>query len=52
MTESDYAQSFTPDSLVDDQEQPKLTVDQLIQKFSTEFGMRYNEVSYYKYPYS
>jgi hypothetical protein len=44
MTESDYAQSFTPDSLVDDQEQPKLTVDQLIQKFSTEFGMRYNEV--------
>lgn len=44
MTESDYAQSFTPDSLVDDQEPPKLTVDQLIQKFSTEFGMRYNEV--------
>lgn len=44
MTESGYAQSFTPDSLVDDQEQQKLTVDQLIQKFSTEFGMRYNEV--------
>ncbi|XP_071154413.1 uncharacterized protein [Mytilus edulis] len=37
-------QSFTPDSLTDDQEQQRLTVDQLIHKFSTEFGMRYNEI--------
>lgn len=45
LAESECGRSFTPDSLLDDEtEQPRLTVDQLIHKFSTEFGMRYNEI--------
>lgn len=45
LADHEHSQSYTPDSLLEDEsEHQRLTVDQLIHKFSTEFGMRYNEI--------